>query len=44
MDFINNNRELVAGLIMDLLGPLEGILDLISAATARTLLAGSGGE
>jgi RHS repeat-associated protein len=37
MDFINNNRELVAGLIMDLLGPLEGILDLISAATGKDI-------
>ncbi|MFN8825957.1 MAG: RHS repeat-associated core domain-containing protein [Planctomycetota bacterium] len=37
MDFINANRALIAGLVMDLLGPLEGILDLLSAATGKDI-------
>ena len=37
ISFINENRGLIAGLIMDLLGPLEGILDLISAATGKDI-------
>ena len=37
MSFINNNRGLVAGLIMDLMGPLEGVLDLMSAATGKDI-------
>ncbi len=37
MNFINENRDLVAGLIMDLLGPLEGVLDLLSAATGKDI-------
>lgn len=35
MDFISQNRDLVADLVVDLLGPLEGVLDLLSAVTGK---------
>jgi hypothetical protein len=37
MDFINNNRDIIADLLVDLMGPLEGVLDLLSAATGKDI-------
>jgi RHS repeat-associated protein len=37
LQFINENRGAVAGLLMDLMGPLEGILDLMSAVTGKDI-------